>query len=253
MNKKIYGQVLDDIPDLVIVKNKDGDIIYKNKTMNKSNLSVYKNDVYLDSKNNLFYKKTTSVNNGNIIEIYTDITSYINLINYYSLDFLTRLPLRTKSIEHFNYTLGNNSAYAYALLDIDNFKHINDKYGHVVGDKVLMRIAEILKNSLVEDDFICRYGGEEFLYITKFNGVVDVVNKFNSIRKKISEVIYSFNGSTFSVTVSIGVSISKNNSNIEEIISNADKNLYYVKNHGKNNIFVTDNIVKENVKSGSMI
>ena len=120
------------------------------------------------------------------------------------------------------------------ILDIDDFKVINDTYGHVAGDKILIFIANILKKTLRDGDRIFRYGGEEFVIV--LNRIDDVLCQtittrlLDLIRK--NKLIYK--GESINVTMSIGITRYKLGDNEEALMLRADKALYRAKNSGKN-------------------
>lgn len=118
---------------------------------------------------------------------------------------------------------------AFLILDVDFFKEINDTYGHEKGDIVLYNTANIIENCISFDDYLIRWGGEEFLVILRNSTYEDAIKKANEIRKKI-EVN---NRETYGITVSIGVSL-YNGNNFFDSVSNADKALYYAKDKGRN-------------------
>ncbi len=128
------------------------------------------------------------------------------------------------------------------LLDIDNFKNINDTYGHDIGDKVIINLAEMLRDSTRQSDIVCRYGGEEFLILlpeTNKEGAYKIAEK---IRNKIESFCISINETLcINYTVSIGVSLVdyNNNFNIEQSIKKADISLYNAKSSGKNKVCVS--------------
>jgi diguanylate cyclase (GGDEF)-like protein len=122
------------------------------------------------------------------------------------------------------------------VLDIDNFKNINDNYGHPVGDHVIEIVAELAKNTLRAEDVIGRIGGEEFLCILP--RTTSVIAEKIALRMKEEISAYVFNieqGSTFSVTISVGVScLSQDIDNSKSLYALADKALYRAKDSGKN-------------------
>ena len=122
------------------------------------------------------------------------------------------------------------------MLDLDDFKMINDTYGHVAGDKILIFIANILKQTLREVDKIFRYGGEEFIIILNRTD-----NIFCSkIANRIIELIHANNliykGETLRITASIGATLLLEGDTPDNFISRADKALYIAKDNGKNQI-----------------
>ena len=122
------------------------------------------------------------------------------------------------------------------ILDLDDFKQINDTYGHIAGDKILIFIAQILKKLLRDGDKIFRYGGEEFIVIlnriTQEN--CEIISK--RILQQISANKLIYQGDTINITVSIGTTKYKEGDTPESLISRADKALYEAKNSGKNRV-----------------
>lgn len=127
-----------------------------------------------------------------------------------------------------------------AMCDIDNFKKVNDTYGHDIGDVVLQKIAEILKENLRINDEICRYGGEEFLIILNNCSLENAYKKIENIRNFISENSIKYFG--FNITVSFGLASKNKNENNNEVIKKADKALYEAKETGKNKTVIFDEI-----------
>lgn len=119
-----------------------------------------------------------------------------------------------------------------AMIDLDDFKKINDTYGHLVGDKVLFETAEILKKYMDESDFVGRYGGEEFLMVIKNRSKDQAIELFEMIRKNVKS---HFESNQLHVTISIGFAINKVES-INDWINRADEALYQAKRNGKNQV-----------------
>lgn len=125
------------------------------------------------------------------------------------------------------------------MLDIDNFKSVNDTYGHKVGDDVIISIANRLKLISRDSDIVCRFGGEEFILLlpnTDKKGAEIIANK---VRKSIEKIeIYINDNKNINVTVSIGISLVDvpSSENLEKSIKQADDALYIAKENGKNRI-----------------
>lgn len=119
--------------------------------------------------------------------------------------------------------------YTVMFIDLDNFKRVNDTFGHLVGDKVLKRVAEIMRKQIRQEDRLYRYGGEEFLIVcrTSPEGAFVIAER---IRKEIEKEMKE----KYGVTVTIG--ISRIEDSIEEAIENADRKLYSGKFSGKNKV-----------------
>ncbi len=126
------------------------------------------------------------------------------------------------------------------MIDVDNFKSINDTYGHQTGDIVLMKIALILMDSCRTADVICRYGGEEFTVVLPETDTTGALMTAERIREKVENEVFSINGVDFSISVSIGVSSKTANQPINKqiLIELADKSLYKAKRSGKNRVMI---------------
>ncbi|MDY0235221.1 MAG: diguanylate cyclase [Gudongella sp.] len=127
----------------------------------------------------------------------------------------------------------SHSISSLIILDIDYFKRINDKYGHPIGDSVLVELASILKNNIRELDVLGRWGGEEFMIIlpsTDKNGAIVCSNK---LREKIANYNFQDVGE---VTASFGIAEIKKGITAEEIVAKADAALYRAKDLGRNKV-----------------
>jgi polar amino acid transport system substrate-binding protein len=131
--------------------------------------------------------------------------------------------------ERFNYTFG------IAFLDIDFFKKINDTYGHQIGDKVLIGIADILKANTRITDSIGRWGGEEFLIICPESSETGIKELSENLRRYIQN--HNFLEKE-QITVSFGISIYESNDTIDSILKRADDALYDAKNSGRNKVVI---------------
>lgn len=131
-----------------------------------------------------------------------------------------------------------------AVLDIDNFKKVNDTYGHRAGDAVLKNVSSTLKTRVGLNDFVARYGGEEFAIIFTEKATEEVFEILERIRWQISQSKYEeLNGQ--SVTISIGLSEYLPGTSKETLFSGADQSLYTAKMTGKNKTIIHTASVKE--------
>ncbi|MDS0525572.1 sensor domain-containing diguanylate cyclase [Clostridium sp. SHJSY1] len=132
--------------------------------------------------------------------------------------------------------------YAIIMIDLDNFKNINDAYGHQFGDKVLIETTKIIISHLDDGDVFARYGGEELiLYTDKFKDIQDVYQKVEVIRNSIEHNIIEERNLIQNVTVSIGIGyFPKDGRNVDELINRADVLLYKSKRSGKNRVIYDD-------------
>ena len=130
------------------------------------------------------------------------------------------------------------SSFSVIMIDIDNFKKINDTYGHLVGDRVIIATVQKCKSILRKNDFIARYGGEEFIIILNGSSLKIAQRKGNDICKVISLTDFMVDKQTsnnsLSFTVSIGVSTFRDGDTVLSIVDRADKALYKAKETGKN-------------------
>lgn len=122
------------------------------------------------------------------------------------------------------------------MCDIDNFKNINDSYGHECGDIVLKSVSNKIKNTLRKDDCIARWGGEEFLILLDETDMKTGDIIANQLRELIKEDSVHYNNQDISVTMSLGLSVMCYNSGINESIRLADNALYKAKKSGKDRV-----------------
>lgn len=159
-------------------------------------------------------------------------------------DPLTGLYNRRFSDEHLNRTIYNSKrhsrSFAVSLMDLDNFKVINDTHGHDVGDVVLQEVANLLKGFRVGSDSASRYGGEEFLLVVEDIDRENIEKRLEQLRNKIERLtLFDNNGAAFSITASFGVSIFPDDGQTaEQLVQRADDRLYSSKRDGKNKISV---------------
>lgn len=160
-------------------------------------------------------------------------------------DKLTGLNNRHYLVDHLGdiYASGDMEGRWLAILDIDNFKGINDKYGHLCGDFVLKTVAEIIKESC-SDHIVCRWGGEEFLIVVadpvRDESRNSVPALLEDIRRTIADKDFVYNDDTvINLTVTIGVAFYQSGQTVDEWINVADGRLYDGKQTGKNKVIGT--------------
>ena len=131
---------------------------------------------------------------------------------------------------------------AVCFLDIDNFKHINDQYGHATGDLLLCAATKRLQTCIRDSDTLARLGGDEFaLILLNLKKEQDVVKVAKEMIQRFSEE-FLIENKTLKVTLSIGISLYPRDGH-QSLIEKADSAMYYVKNHGKNNFKLFDDVV----------
>ena len=132
----------------------------------------------------------------------------------------------------------DGSSLSFVMLDVDNFKTINDTYGHLAGDYALKEISRILVSSVRCSDIVGRFGGDEFSIVLTQINLEDSFNVCDRIRKRVEEFEFNFNAVPIKLTVSMGV-FSKNSLvklSRDEIVEKADKELYLAKKLSKNKV-----------------
>ena len=156
-------------------------------------------------------------------------------------DYLTGIYNRKALHETLAYELRrverNKSALSVVLLDIDDFKSINDTYGHLIGDEVLTKVAEVLKSSTRTTDIIGRFGGEEFLVILPDCNLANGMMIAEKIRADIQDAEFP---AGLNVTISAGVN-EYENSWVDHLLQGADRAMLAAKRNGKNQVAAAGN------------
>ncbi|WP_457635160.1 putative bifunctional diguanylate cyclase/phosphodiesterase [Persephonella sp.] len=190
------------------------------------------------------------------VSVYQFIRYKKNLKKMY-IDPLTQVYNRLFMYD--NMDLLKKNYYTTFIIDIDFFKRINDTYGHDVGDYVLKEVAERLKRCIREDeDILVRYGGEEFLLFIKSNPHSEeyrynIVQLANRLRTEVSKNVITYNNIKMKVTISIGVALCRENTDIDQMIKLADMALYRAKQNGRNRVEVYDKGLEANDKGIAII
>jgi diguanylate cyclase len=152
------------------------------------------------------------------------------------LDPLTKTYNRHALLKHFEELLAKerkSQELFVMMLDIDNFKSINDRFGHIAGDKILIFIAKLLKKALRDGDKIYRFGGEEFFVLlnrTDSDGAQLIGNRLLSLCRQNKPL---FQNEQIAVTISMGVTQMRQDDTLDTLIHRADTALYRAKNNGK--------------------
>ncbi|MDY7573239.1 GGDEF domain-containing protein [Actimicrobium sp. CCI2.3] len=191
-----------------------------------------------------------------ILSVYRN---YQNLLDYSERDSLTGLLNRRTFDEKFSrmassQTVPDSHALPnvdrrhpndvegqwLAVVDIDHFKRVNDQFGHLYGDEVLILVANLLRSSFRTQDLVFRFGGEEFVILLRSVSLNDASSAFERLRANIEEHYFPQLGT---ITVSIGF-VSINSSTPVVILGHADQALYYGKSNGRNQVCFYDELVR---------
>lgn len=183
-------------------------------------------EVFTDTR----YKKVTYDENRRLKELLT-------------IDELTGISNR----RHLDFHLNNliNEATEFELnfgilfIDIDNFKNVNDTYGHNIGDEILKLVSQTLRLNIRSDDKIGRWGGEEFIAVLRLPNQNELLRMAEKLRLLVSESFYTLdNKEKLSVTISVGGTMLNYGEDISKIVSRADNNMYISKKTGKNKVTI---------------
>ena len=164
-----------------------------------------------------------------------DITDKKVLEYLSSHDSLTQLSNRTEFTKRVNEKIKSAQRYskgfAFAICDIDYFKRVNDTYGHKIGDDVLSTLSKCLSDNVRDDDFLARWGGEEFVIITDHTDIEDFILLIKKLQKEISKVLFT---PVEKITLSFGLTLYREEDTKESLLKRADKALYMAKANGRN-------------------
>jgi diguanylate cyclase (GGDEF)-like protein/PAS domain S-box-containing protein len=224
-DKKFYRRMWQSIlskgkfSDVFISRKKDGTLFYDKKDIST---------ITDDDGNPLYY-----------VSISRDITKQMEkekqLQSQVYTDTLTKLYNRRKYTEVVQQKLEdfekNSKVFSLILADIDHFKSVNDTYGHDKGDQLLREFAQLLEENLRQDDYIFRWGGEEFAILVDTVGTSATLLA-NKIRKTIEETTLA----ELKITASFGVSEFQNGMDIEKLFNTVDQALYEAKQTGRNKV-----------------
>ena len=166
------------------------------------------------------------------LEYQTQVDSLTGLFN--------RRAFENKMNEEFERSKRYHNQLSILILDIDNFKMINDTYGHHGGDAALVKISETLRERTRQSDFPSRYGGEEFVLVLPETDQDNALQVANKIHESIRRNSFGTTTRPFTLTVSIGVSSTSAQvySDWRDLVADADRALYLAKNSGKDRIEV---------------
>ena len=164
------------------------------------------------------------------------------------MDGLTKIANRASFDKALHRWIGaHNSAkkpFILAILDLDNFKAINDRHGHQVGDRVLHCAAQWFKKCVRANDFLARFGGEEFAILLSDATLELALSKFNSLLESIAMASYKYNVAgemaNVSFTVSCGIAEFVPEESAENLVRRADAAMYEAKRNGKNRVVIAD-------------
>jgi len=134
-----------------------------------------------------------------------------------------------------------NKPFSLIMVDIDNFKNINDKYGHAVGDEVIKQLSSLLSKNVRSSDIVSRFGGEEFVILLPNTDLIGAENIAAKIRESVEKFQLYIDNKTIHFTISLGVScFLPSDDSIEDVLKRTDQALYKAKRNGKNQTVIFD-------------
>jgi diguanylate cyclase (GGDEF)-like protein len=203
---------------LEIIKDKNLELIEKNKEVETQKKALRDMNSYLEEKNEQLFLHST----------------IDPLTNTYSRRYFTELFSKelTKSKRH-------HSPLCCIIFDIDHFKKVNDNYGHLAGDYILKSVSKIIHREIRNEDIFGRYGGDEFVIVLPAINLNNAEIVAEKIRKSIHNETFVFDTINIKVTLSIGISsVDDSIDTIEAAIENSDSALYLAKGNGRNRVEV---------------
>lgn len=235
----------------ILSSNKQGAQFYTDMWQSILTEGHWQGEIWNRKKNGQIYPELMNISSlvdatglpHHYVSLSSDITSSkqqqhsLELMAHY--DGLTKLPNRALFADRFVQSLAhskrNDSLMAICFLDLDNFKPINDNYGHDIGDQILIEVAGRLKLILREEDTVSRQGGDEFaLLLSNFKSFDQCEALINRIHRSLAEP-YSIAGETHHISASSGTTIYPNDDgDIDTLIRHADQAMYQAKLAGKN-------------------
>lgn len=207
----------------IINKKKDGSIYYENKTITPLK----------DRKKNIVGFISTGK------DVTKETLENQEVCRIAATDKLTGMYNRHKFEELFQLELERSKRYnlplSMILIDIDNFKHVNDTYGHNTGDYTLKHLASVIQKNIRKVDILSRWGGEEFIVLTPGTNLDDTLQLAEKLRLLIYDEPFNTVGN---ITVSMGLTTLQNEDTFIKLFERIDKALYSAKENGKNKVVI---------------
>ena len=200
---------------------------------------IQENEDYIVINNDTFILEATSIETVHKLFTLSKVTDIVKkkeiLQKEVELDSLTQLYRKKYFDLKLEALFKYDTHFALIVIDIDNFKMINDTYGHAVGDEVLQEFATLLKYNIRKDDFIARWGGEEFLITYLVDDLDEALLRSQKLCNLIANHSFKKVGH---LTASFGVAWRETSDDIHSLLLRADKALYKAKSSGKNRVIL---------------
>lgn len=175
-----------------------------------------------------------------VMAVYTRARRFRSLRSLMLRDSLTGLLNHTTTMGHLNIEIArmrrDGQPLAFAVIDLDHFKQVNDSYGHPAGDRVIKTLSSLLRQRLRSTDVIGRTGGEEFAVALAGADAGQAVTIMNDVRQSFATIRQHHDGGEFAVTLSCGVAVFPQFKDVTELADAADRALYTAKESGRNKV-----------------
>jgi diguanylate cyclase (GGDEF)-like protein len=246
---------------IVVGRSIKTDLLTTDPLMSRKHFTIYKEEVnrfYIEDLNSLngtflnqneiygkhILKSSDIITSGRTVFKFEKRTELESMFHKYlytaaTTDRMTNLFNKyffiDKLKKQITYSKRYNTKFSLLMIDIDDFKKVNDTYGHTVGDEALKFVAFKVVSSIRENDMAARYGGEEFITLLLESGPEDAYAVAERMRNAVEEEVFEIDDIKFNLSISIGVaSYPKDATKWLELIKTADERLYTAKNIGKN-------------------
>jgi diguanylate cyclase len=228
-----YGQKIGGASNLADLGHILEDIMHDTRIIQDSALRSHQDLV--------FARKQADEAEARIHELEQELAQVSEMVHE---DQLTGVLNRRGMDETFERELTRNdrskAAMCVALLDIDNFKKLNDTLGHQAGDQALIHLAHVIKESLRPADSVARYGGEEFVIILPDTSLQEGIETVERLQRELTKKYFLNNNDRILVTFSAGVALRNEAEDQEELVGRADKAMYIAKHTGKNRVVAAE-------------
>ena len=224
------------LTDLESLKHNDIQFyrLYENRLKDYKDLydALNHSENYIKIDDDSFIIQASKIEKTHMLFTLTNITDISSKLN---MDPLTGIYRKNYLNDLGQKILQNKEKFALVVLDLDDFKKVNDTYGHQVGDSVLKEFVNLVKKQIRKEDIFARWGGEEFLLLMRNATSQEVQHRIDSIREQIDEYIFDV---VEHITCSFGIACSQEDDDMDSLLYRADKALYEAKASGKNKVII---------------
>ena len=208
--------------------------LYDNKLKGYKDLysALNQSENYIKIDGDSFIIQASKIEKTHMLFTLTDITGISSKLN---MDSLTGIYRKNYLNDLGKKILQNKEKFALVVLDLDDFKKVNDTYGHQVGDSVLKEFVNLVKKQIRKEDIFARWGGEEFLLLMRNATPQDVQHRIDYIREQVDGYMFDI---VKHITCSFGIACTKDDDDMDSLLYRADKALYEAKASGKNQVII---------------